>query len=122
SKFLFIKSFSEISEDYWESNFTLSTLVILNFSYLFGNLREEDVEKLAAKVNLLLDNFPLNKYILVFQNSSLEKRNRTYNLFKKLVPRLVSVTQPKTETVVYRNTIMSNFDKSETVYYELLNN
>jgi superfamily I DNA and/or RNA helicase len=122
SKFQFTKSLNDISEDYWESIFTLSNLVVLNFSYLFGNLTKDDAEKLATKVNSLLDKFPLNKYVLVFQNSSLEKRNRTYNIFKKLVPRLVSVTQPKTETVVYRNAIMSNFDKSETVYYELLNN
>jgi superfamily I DNA and/or RNA helicase len=122
SKFQFAKSLNDISEDYWESIFTLSNLVVLNFSYLFGNLTKDDAEKLATKVNSLLDKFPLNKYVLVFQNSSLEKRNRTYNIFKKLVARLVSVTQPKTETVVYRNAIMSNFDKSETVYYELLNN
>jgi hypothetical protein len=122
SKFQFTKSLNDISEDYWESIFTLSNLVVLNFSYLFGNLTKDDAEKLATKVNSLLDKFPLNKYVLVFQNSSLEKRNRTYNIFKKLVPRLVSVNQPKTETVVYRNAIMSNFDKSETVYYELLNN
>lgn len=122
SKFQFTKSLNDISEDYWESIFTLSNLVVLNFSYLFGNLTKDDAEKLATKVNSLLDKFPLNKYVLVFQNSSLEKRNKTYNIFKKLVPRLVSVNQPKTETVVYRNAIMSNFDKSETVYYELLNN
>lgn len=122
SKFQFVKSLNDISEDYWESVFTLSNSIILNFSYLFGNLSKDDAEKLALKVNLLLDKFTLNKYILVFQNSSLEKRNRTYNIFKKLVPRLVSVTQPKTETVVYRNAVMSNFDKSETVFYELLNN
>jgi superfamily I DNA and/or RNA helicase len=122
SKFQFAKSLNDISEDYWESIFTLSNLVVLNFSYLFGNLTKDDAEKLATKVNSLLDKFPLNKYVLVFQNSSFEKRNRTYNIFKKLVARLVSVTQPKTETVVYRNAIMSNFDKSETVYYELLNN
>ena len=122
SKFQFVKSLSDISEDYWESFFAISNSVVLNFSYLFGNLPKDDAEKLASKVNLLLDKFPLNKYILVFQNSSLEKRNRAYNIFKKLVPRLVSVTQPKTETVIYRNAIMSNFDKSETVYYEILSN
>jgi len=53
----------------------------------------------------------------------MEKRNRSYVIFKKLVPRLKSVTEyPKTETVVYRNAVLSNFDKSEEVYYELLSN
>ena len=123
TKFQFVKFLNDISENYWESVFTLSNTVILNFSYLFGNLSKEDTEKLAIKVNALIDKYPLNKFVLVFQNSSLEKRNRSYVIFKKLVPRLQSVTEyPKTETVIYRNAIMSNFDKSETVYYELLSN
>jgi hypothetical protein len=123
TKFQFVKSLNDISESYWESIFTLSNTVILNFSYLFGNLSKDDSEKLAVKINALIDKYPLNKFVLVFQNSSMEKRNRSYVIFKKLVPRLQSVTEyPKTETVIYRNAIMSNFDKSETVYYELLSN
>jgi hypothetical protein len=123
TKFQFVKSLNDISENYWESVFTLSNTVILNFSYLFGNLSKEDTEKLAIKINALIDKYPLNKFVLVFQNSSMEKRNKSYVIFKKLVPRLQSVTEyPKTETVTYRNAIMSNFDKSETVYYELLSN
>jgi len=123
TKFQFVKSLNDISENYWESIFTLSNTVILTFSYLFGNLSKDDTEKLAVKINALLDKYPLNKFVLVFQNSSMEKRNRSYVIFKKLVPRLQSVTEyPKTETVVYRNAVLSNFDKSETVYYELLSN
>lgn len=123
TKFQFAKSLNEISENYWESVFTLSNTVILNFSYLFGNLSKVDTERIAEKVNALLDQYPLNKFVLVFQNTSMEKRNRSYVIFKKLVPRLQSVTEfPKTEKVIYRNAIMSNFDKSEEVYYELLSN
>lgn len=123
TKFQFAKSLNDISENYWESAFTLSNTVILNFSYLFGNLSKDDTEKLAVKINALLDKYPLNKFVLVFQNSSIEKRNRSYVIFKKLVPRLQSVTEyPKTEKVIYRNAVMSNFDKSEEVYYELLSN
>lgn len=123
TKFQFAKSLNEISGNYWESVFTLSNTVILNFSYLFGNLLKEDTERFAEKVNTLLDKYPLNKFVLVFQNSSMEKRNRSYVIFKKLVPRLQSVTEfAKTERIVYRNAIMSNFDKLEEVYYELLSN
>ncbi len=122
-KFKFVKSLNDIAESYWESVFTLSNTVILNFSYLFGNLSKDDTEKLAIKINALLDKYPLNKFVLVFQNSAMEKRNRSYVIFKKLVPRLQSVTEyAKTERVVYRNAVMSNFDKSEEVYYELLSN
>lgn len=123
SKFQFAIYLDEISENYWESIFTLSNTVILNFSYLFGNLSKDDTEKVARKINAILDKYPLNKYILVFQNTSIEKRNRSYIIFKMLVPRLQSITEyPKTEKVIYRNALMSNFDKSEEVYYELLSN
>ena len=122
SKFQFVNNFNEISKDLLDSVFTLSNTVILNFSYLFGNLTNDESENIASRINFLIDSFPLNKYVLVFQNSSSEKRNRSYNIFKMLVPRLVSVTQPKSETVIYRNAIMSNYDKSETVYYEILSN
>ncbi len=123
TKFQFVKSLNDISENYWESVFTLSNTVILNFSYLFGNLSKDDTEKLAIKINALLDKYPLNKFVLAFQNSAMEKRNRSYVIFKKLVPRLQSITEyAKTERVVYRNAVMSNFDKSEDVYYELLSN
>lgn len=123
TKFQFAKSLKDISESYWESVLTLSNTVILNFSYLFGNLSKDDTEKLAIKINALLDKYPLNKFVLVFQNSSMEKRNRSYVIFKKLVPRLQSLTEsPKIEKVVYKNAMLSNFDKSEEVYYELLSN
>lgn len=123
TKFQFSKSLSEISRNYWNSVFTLSNTVILNFSYLFGNLSKGDTEQIAKEVNELIDKYPLNKFVLVFQSSLLEKRNRSYIIFKKLVPRLQSITEfPKTERVIYRNEIMSTFDNSEDVYYELLSN
>lgn len=123
TKFQFVKSLNEISKNYWESVFTFSNTVILNFSYLFGNLSKDDATRIALKINTLLDEYPLNKFVLVFQNSAMEKRNRSYTIFKKLVPRLQSVTEhAKTERVVYRNAVMSKFDKSEDVYYELLSN
>jgi DNA polymerase III delta prime subunit len=123
SKFQFVNSLEEVSKDYWESAFVLSNTVVLNFSYIFANLSDMQTEMLAVQINAMIDSFPLNKYVLVFQNSSIEQRNRSYIQFKKLVPRLRSLLeQPKTEKIIYRNAIMSNFDKSEEVFYELLAN
>ena len=118
------ESLSKISNDYLESIFTLSNTVILNFSYLFGNLNKADAERFAEKINAMIDKFPLNKYILIYQNSSLEKRNQTYSIFKKLIPRLhpISGDMPKTETITYRNAEMSIYDKKEDVLYEILEN
>lgn len=119
-----VDSLSKISNDYFESVFLLPNTVILNFSYIFSNLNNEDVERMANKINALIDMKPLNKYILVYQNSALEKRNRTYGIFKKLVPRLKPINgdMPKTETVTYHNVEMSIYDKKEDVFYEILTN
>ncbi len=124
TKYLLEESLNKISGDYQESIFTLSNTVILNFSYLFGTLTKDDAERLADKINVMMDKFPLNKYILLYQNSSLEKRNRTYSAFKKLISRLKPISQnmPRTETITYRNAEMSRYDKTETVFYEILSN
>lgn len=117
----FVKSLNEISSDYFDSINTLPSLMILNFCYLFGNLNKEETEKLAHQINKLIDDYATSRFVTVYQNSGIENRNRWWNLFKKLVPRL-NVVSSETETVIYKNAIMSNFDKSEEVYYELLSN
>ena len=121
TRFQFTQSLRGISESYWQSVFTLPSLVVLNFSYLFGAITKHDTEKLANELNALLDKYPLNKYVLIFQNTAVEKQNRTYVIFKKLIPRLQNVTNnPKTEKITYKDATISNYDKTETVYYELL--
>lgn len=120
SSFNFINSLSNISIDTLKEQFALPNTVFLNFSYLFGNLDIETSEKLAKYINDLVNAYPLNRYIIIFQNSSLEKRNRSYYHFKKIINKFNSVTEPKTETVSYRNSEQSSYDKSEIVYYEIL--
>jgi superfamily I DNA and/or RNA helicase len=121
TKFQFAKSLNEISKDYFDSINTLPSLIVLNFCYLFGNLNKEETEKLANQINKLIDSYATSRFVAVYQNSALENRNRWWNLFKKLVPRL-NIVSSKTEIIVYKNAVMSNYDKSETVYYELLSN
>lgn len=124
TKYVLEESLNSISNDYLESVFSLPNTVILNFSYLFGNLDKVDAERFAEKINAMIDKFPLNKYILIYQNSSLDKRNRTYSVFKKLIPKLqpISRNMPRTETVTYHNIEMSIYDKKEDVLYEILSN
>lgn len=120
TKFLFINSLNEVTDDYWNSTSTLSGTVILNFAYLFPSISKEETERLSVQTNTLLDKYPLNKFIVICQNPAIEKRNRNYSIFKKLVPRLSPIASPKTQTVGYLDALTEAFDRSETVYYELL--
>lgn len=122
TKFVFHQSTEKLSIDFWDNQFILSKVVILNFSYLFGNLSNDDASKMAAFINNLIDKYPTNRFIMIYQNSALEVRNKTYNTFKKLVPGLSSISKPRTEVISYSNSIMSNYDTTENVYYEILSN
>jgi hypothetical protein len=77
-------SLEEIDTDYWDSTFCFPNTVIINFSYQFANLPKEEIEKLARGINLLLDRYPLNRYIV----AATDKTNRMYHIFRKLVPGL----------------------------------
>jgi len=122
TKFVFRPAIEQLHSDFWENQFMVSNVVLLNFSYLFGNLSNDDASKLAIFINTLMETYPINRYVLIYQNSSMEKRNKTYHTFKKLVPGLSSVSKPRTERVVYSNSLMSYYDNSEDVYYEILSN
>ena len=116
----FVDALSSVSNEYLTSTFILSNTVLLNFSYLFGNLNGEQAMHLADQINHLIERYPLNKYVLIYQNSSQEKRNRSYNIFRKrLTKYLVDVSEPKIETVSYRTRAGRNYENTETVYYEV---
>jgi hypothetical protein len=106
--------------DNYKSWSILPNCVVLNCCYLFGNLSIEEALELANDINDLKIAFPLNKYILIFQNTSAEKRNRSYKVFKKALKGITGVTDPKTNTVLYKNTLNSAYVKQEEVYYEII--
>jgi DNA replication ATP-dependent helicase Dna2 len=106
--------------DHYKSWSILPNCVILNCCYLFGNLSIEEAEDLANEINQLKAAFPLNKYIVVFQNTSAEKRNRSYRVFKKALTGVTGMIDPKTNTVYYKNDSNSSYIKQEEVYYEII--
>jgi DNA replication ATP-dependent helicase Dna2 len=117
---LFADSFASIDTEYFRSAFILSNTVVFNFSYLFGNLNGEQAENLANQINEFVLEYPLNKYLVIYQNSAQEKRNRSYNLFRKrLSSKFQDVTNPKVETVTYKTRSNRSYSNTETVYYEV---
>mgnify|MGYP005851019173 CR=1 FL=1 len=120
SQFSFLKSIKEISEDQLSEYFRLSNTVILNFSYLFANLTLEQTHELANNINELIANFPLNKYIIVYQNPV--KRHHNFSKFKNQLYNFDNLIVRKSETVSYKNQHQSWYDKKETFTYEILSN
>lgn len=120
SQFHFLKSIKEVSEEQLSEYFRLSNTVILNFSYLFANLTLEQTHELANDINKLVSNFPLNKYIIVYQNPV--KRHHNFTKFKNLLHNFDNQIVRKSETVSYKNQLQSWYDKTETFTYEILTN
>ena len=74
---------------------------------------------LAELVNQLIEKFPLNKFSILFQNSAIEKRNHSYNVFKRTL-KAFNTKLSRREVVKYKNNELSRYEKDEKVYFELL--
>jgi hypothetical protein len=98
----------------------LPNLVVLNFSYLFANLDLEQTIELAQQINNTVDKYPLNKYVVIYQNPV--QRHHNFTRFKKELKEINKNNIRKTETVSYKNSDNSWYDNSETFTYEIITN
>lgn len=120
STFNFHNNLSEIEQGIYDEIFRFSNVVILNFSYLFANLNLEQTIDLANNINNLVEKYPLNKYIITYQNPVNKFHN--FSKFKNTLTTLDKIIVRKSETVSYRNNENSWYDSSETFTYEIITN
>lgn len=120
SSFQLVPSFKKVNKDILEEWFRISNTVILNFSYLFSNLSSEQIIELVTDINTLVAEYPLNKYILIYQNPV--HRHHNFSKFKNHLKNLDNSIVRKSETVSYKNSTQSWYDKSETFTYEIISN
>lgn len=121
SDFNFVKSIKSVSNEMLDEYFRLSNTVILNFSYLFANLSIEQTYELANDINKFVASFPLNKYIIVYQNPVRKFHN--FSKFKQHLNNFDNLIARKSEAVSYNNQYQSNrYDKSEEFTYEIISN
>lgn len=120
TNFHFAKSINEINTGIWEELFRLSNLVVLNFSYLFANLDVDQTIELANNINKIVKAYPLNKYMVVYQNPV--QRHHNFTRFKKELIEIDKNNIRKSETVSYKNNENSWYDNSETFTYEIITN
>ncbi|MHA7128073.1 AAA domain-containing protein [Algoriphagus namhaensis] len=118
--FKFLNSFKQIEENTLEDWLRVSNLVVLNFSYLFANLDNSQINDLVNNVNQLVKKYSLNKYVLVYQNPV--HRHHNFMRFKNHLKGIDHSVVRKSETVSYKNSNQSRYDKAETFTYEILSN
>lgn len=114
-----VRNHNEITSEEIRDALDGTKLCIFNFSYFFGNIDVNQAKVLAEFVNELVVKYPLNKYSVLFQNTALEKRNHTYNVFKRTLKSYSTVLTRK-EVVQYKNQVYYTKTVQEKVYYELL--
>lgn len=120
STFQFFQDFKDLKANVYDEIFRVSNVVILNFSYLFANLNPEQTIELANNINQLVEMYPLNKYIVIYQNPV----NKYHNFvkFKKELKDINKTIVRNTETVSYKNSESSWYDASERFTYEIITN
>lgn len=120
TSFQFVNSFKTINKDLLEEWFRFSNTVVLNFSYLFANLDIEQVQELVQDINGMVERYPLNRYLLIYQNPI--HRHHNFGKFKKQLKHLEKSFVRESETVSYKNASQSIYDKTESFTYEILGN
>jgi superfamily I DNA and/or RNA helicase/SAM-dependent methyltransferase len=115
----FIDSLHKISENKWEALLDVPTLIILNYSYLFANVDIHFAEQMAHKINKLVENYPLNTYLIINQNSPNDRLNQKYYVFRKFLNEQFITKMENKLTFSYR---ISNDVKQFPFYYEIISN
>ncbi|ASV78482.1 AAA domain-containing protein [Elizabethkingia anophelis] len=105
---------------YYKDEFTLPHTVVLTCANSLSNLDLDDVNGLAGFLNDFMSQYPLNNYILVYQNPV----NRDQNLRKLLAkaPKLNKVFIAREETVSYDSPDQDWYATNEHFSYELITN
>ena len=120
SEFNFYRSINETPNKLLEKYFKFPNTVILNFSYLFSNLSKQQSAEYANDINKFVKNYPLNKYIIIYQNPV--KRYQNFDTFKEYLHNFDNQIVRKSESVSYKNQKLSKYDKEEFFTYEILTN
>lgn len=120
TSFQFVNAFKTIDQGLLDEWFRFSNTVVLNFSYLFANLNLEQVQELVQDINTMVERYPLNRFLLIYQNPI--HRHHNFGKFKKQLRNFEKIFVRRSETVSYRNASQNTYDKTESFTYEILGN
>lgn len=105
---------------YYKDEFIFPHTVVLTYANSLSNLDLDNINRVAGFLNDFMSQYPLNNYILVYQNPV----NRDQNLRKLLakIPKLNKVFIAREEKVSYDNPHQDWYASNEHFSYELITN
>lgn len=122
-KVKYIESFNELSDKYWEIESEVASLFVFNISYFFSNVDSAFAERLAMRIMKVINEYPLNQYLFVIQQSETDcKSFSSYRVFKKIIldsPSMVKVYKSGEDNFSYQ---LNGGSKSLKFCYDIWGN
>ena len=95
-------SLNELDKDFWDGCSELPSLIVFNISYFFSNVSQKFTEELAHRINEVMINHPLNKYVFIIQQSEYDYHLETFKVFKKIISERTIIYQQKMSSFSYQ--------------------
>lgn len=96
-----ISSFNELSTEFWQNCSYEPSLVVINMSYFFSNVNAQFTQQLAKLIIEVMEKYPLNKYVIMIQQSKNDKGINSYKVFKRILEPHVQVVKEESSTFSY---------------------
>lgn len=88
-RFKFVELFKQLDHTYWNAISETPSLVIFNFSYFFSNVSPKFTEDLAKRIVKIMEDHPLNKYVVICQQSDTDANINSFKVFSSIVFRSI---------------------------------
>ncbi len=89
-------SFGELGNDFWAACSELPSLVIFNMADFFPRISAQAAERLARRMESVMQRFPLNKYVFLIQHGEFDSELNAYCVFRHILA--PHTLQQKSET------------------------
>lgn len=96
-----LSSFNELNTEFWQNCSSEPSLVIINMSYFFSNVNAQFTQQLAKLIIDVMGKYPLNKYVIMIQQSKIDKGINSYKVFKRVLESHIQVVKDESSTFSY---------------------
>ena len=94
-RFNMLSSFNELDTAFWKDCSEHPSLVVFNLAYFFPSVNAQFAQHLARLITDIMEKYPLNKYVLIVQQSPTDNGINSYRVFRRLIERA-----PFTKTIM----------------------